>query len=170
MNRRGFTIVEVLIVIFIMGVLLVLGVVNLRTSEINSRDAERKTDIETISIYLNTFYTTGNGTSTNIGRYPSTLLTSSGLAFMTQTLRDIDNGSLKAPGVTDATLTFISATNNTQTAAGILPQPTISQYVYQPLQSDGSLCISELQECRKFNLYYKSEIDSVVHMITGKNQ
>ena len=55
MKRRGFTIVELIIVITIMGTLLILGVVNLRGSQANSRDAERRTDIETIATHMETF-------------------------------------------------------------------------------------------------------------------
>ena len=87
-----------------------------------------------------------------------------------QTLRDIDAKSLTAPNVTNPSLTFIPATNNVQTISGVLPQPTISQYVYQPIQSDGTLCTLESQECRKFNLYYRLESDNTIYMLTSRNQ
>ena len=86
-----------------------------------------------------------------------------------RTLRDIDTDSITAPGITDPSQTFISATNNVQTTTGVNPQPTIDQYVYQPLQSDGTLCTLESQECRRFNLYYRLEADNTVYMVTGKN-
>jgi hypothetical protein len=85
------------------------------------------------------------------------------------TLRDISIDSITAPGITDPSQTFISATNNVQITTGVTPQPTIDQYVYQPLQSDGTLCTLESQECRKFNLYYRLEADNTVYMVTGKN-
>lgn len=172
MNRRGFTIVELLIVIAVMGILLTLGVVNLRGSQTNARDSERKTDIDNIALHLNTYYQSGNDSQPTPNKYPSTLLASSGAAYMQQVLRDIDVKSLTAPGVTDPTLTFIPATNNIQTTTGVTPQPTISQYVYQPIQSDASasLCTSDAQDCRKFNLYYRLEADNTVYMVTSKNQ
>jgi len=166
MNRRGFTIVELVIVVTIMGILLVLGVVNLQGSQANGRDAERKADIESTAMHLETFYTSGSDSATTIGRYPSTLLTSNPISY----LRDIDVKSITAPGITNPTTTFIPATNNTQTTAGVTPQPTFDQYVYQPLQSDGTRCTSDSQECRKFNLYYRLETDNTVYMVTGKNQ
>lgn len=85
-------------------------------------------------------------------------------------LRDLDTSSITAPGITDWAQTFVAAANNVQTTAGVAPQPSINQYVYQPLQSDGSLCTFESQECRKFNLYYKLEADNTIYMVTGKNQ
>lgn len=169
MKKHGFTIVELLIVIAIMGILMTLSVVNMRDSQVNSRDVERKADIEAIVSSLETYYTSGTDGSTSFGFYPSTALTSSGSSYMTQTLRDIDTNSLKAPGISDPTQTFISATNNIQTTAGVLPQPTYSQYVYQPIASGGTLCTSST-ECRKFNLYYRSEVDNNIYMVTSKKQ
>ena len=172
MNRRGFTIVELLIVIVIMGALLILGVANLRGSQISARDAERKTDIENIAMHLETYYDSGSDYTTSTGQYPSTLVTlvSSGTAYVKTALRDIDAASITAPDITDSTTTFIAATNNTQVTTGVLPQPTIDQYVYQPIKSDGTLCTLLTDECRKFNLYYRLESDSIVYMATGKHQ
>ena len=92
-------------------------------------------------------------------------------------LRDIDVNSITAPGVKDPAKSFTSATTNTQTTAGIIPQPFITadvldqyNYIYQPLQSDGTLCTTALQECRKFNLYYRLETDNTINMVTSKNQ
>ena len=177
MNRRGFSIVELIIVITIMGILLILGVVNLISTQANGRDAERKTDVETIGLQLETYYTSGtDGVGTtgtvDLNTYPSTAIIGQELAM----LRDIDTNSLKAPGQTNSSLT--AATNNVQTTAGVSPQPTINKYVYQPIKSDGTLCTGTY-ECRKFNLYYTLEIASVsancpspgfVCMLTSKNQ
>jgi hypothetical protein len=111
-------------------------------------------------------------TPIGIGSYPSTLITANTTA-MTAALRDIDTKSLTAPGMTDPTTptqTFVPASNNVQTTAGVLPQPTKDQYVYQPLQTDGTLCTTAAQECRKFNLYYRLETDNTVNMVTSTNQ
>lgn len=173
MNRRGFTIVELLIVLTIMGILLTLGVANLRGTQVNARDSERKTDVETIALHLETYYQSGSDTVSSPGDYPSTVLTTSGTPYIQQVLRDIDINSLMAPGITDPAQTFIKATNTTQTTAGVLPQPTVDQYVYQPLQLNGStwsLCTLEAQECRKFNIYYRLEADNSIQLVTSKNQ
>lgn len=170
MNRRGFTIVELLIIIAVMGTLLVLGVVNLRGSQAHARDTERKTDVETIAHHLEVFYTSGRDGSTSLGRYPSTGLTASGVSSITMNLRDINLDSVQAPGVTDPLQTFLMASNSDQTISGILPLPSIDEYVYQPLQSNGDLCTTGAQECRKFNIFYRTEVDNTVRMITSKNQ
>ena len=169
MNRRGFTIVELLIVIALMGILLTLSVVNLRSTQIGSRDTERKTDIDSVASHLEIFYKVGTDNSTLLGRYPSTAELNSGTNIQTN-LRDADLKSFTPPGATSADTGFVSATNNTQTTAGVLPQPTISTYVYQPLQQDKSLCTLSSQACTKFNLYYKLETDGIVYTKTSKNQ
>jgi prepilin-type N-terminal cleavage/methylation domain-containing protein len=90
MHHRGFTIVELIIVITIMAILMTLGVVNLRNAQVNARDTERKTDISTIAKYLEVYYTSGNNststalpdctsrTVTHDGAYTVNTFTSSG--------------------------------------------------------------------------------------------
>ena len=158
-----------------MGILLVLGVVNLTGSQANARDAERKADIETIAMYLETYYNSGTDGSTAIGQYPFARNTqATGLIHNeTSYLRDIDPNSLRAPGVT---------TGSSLIATGSYLNPPVeltatNQYVYQPIANDGSICYSQQQVCRKFNLYYKLEIATSncpapknICMITSKNQ
>ncbi len=169
MNRRGFTIVELLIVIALMGILLTLSVVNLRSTQINSRDTERKTDIDTIASQLEIFYRVGTDNSLVLGRYPSTAELDNSTDIQAN-LRDADLKSFTPPGAASVNTGFIDATNSTQTTTGVLPQPTTSTYVYQPLQQNETLCNSSAQMCTKFNLYYKLETDGLVYMKTSKNQ
>lgn len=181
MNRRGFTVIELLIIITIMGILMVVGVVNLRGTQANGRDTERKTDIESIALHLESFYSTGRDDSTIIGRYPSTAMFDGTSSTFQTYLRDVNLKSLAPPGVdvTNVATSFMKATNNAQVATDVTtPQPiTISTYVYQPLQNDGTLCTTETQYCRKFNLYYKLEVATAecpapnnLCMVTSKNQ
>lgn len=58
--KRGFTVVEVLITLIVIGILLGLGTVGLRATLANGRDSERKSDIETIARGLEQRYTNGN--------------------------------------------------------------------------------------------------------------
>lgn len=141
-----------------MGILLVLGVVNLRGSQANARDNERRGDIEAISLSLESFYSTGNDASTTLGRYPSTGI----IGQETTILRDIDPKSLSTPGQTTPSLVAATCTGVcVQTTAGVSPQPTISQYVYQVLQPDGTLCTPGIVDCRKFNLFYRLEVATI---------
>ena len=153
MNKRGFTIIELLIAITIMSILILLGVVNLSGAQANGRDSERKTDIETISRYLETYYSSGSGAvdDLNIGVYPTTTQLSGNESTI---LRDIDDRALKAPGQSGISL-VMAATSSDQT-------PTIDEYIYQPIQinTDGtySICNSSNPVCRRYNLYYRLEV------------
>ena len=55
-KKLGFTLVELLIVISIMGILTVIGMASFKTIQLKSRDARRKNDLSTISKALNMYY------------------------------------------------------------------------------------------------------------------
>jgi prepilin-type N-terminal cleavage/methylation domain-containing protein len=169
-KRYGFTVVELVITITIMAILLALAVANFNSSETSSRDAERASDTKTLATHLELFYKNGTNSSTSTGRYPSTAIFSNGQTSIKEFLPDIDLLSATAPGAPDASASFIPATNTNQLEGGVTPQPTISQYVYQPIQTNGSLCTAETQECRKFSLFYRSEVDNSIKKVISKNQ
>jgi len=165
MNRNfGFTLVEILVTITIAVVLITLSVVNLRGSQATARDSQRTTDIQSIAQHLEMYYTSGSDDQAG-GEYPPVdyMATESGIKAA---LRDIDSAVLRAPSVTDASPVSLTV------AANKYPQtPTISTYIYQPLQSDGELCGSIGDECRRFYLYYMLESEpGVVKKIASKNQ
>jgi len=170
MKQHGFTIVEIVITLAIMGVLLTLAVVNVTSTQINARDSERLGDVSSIANHLETFYRTDTTNGVSVGRYPSTALLDSGETSIKALLLDIDLASVTAPGATSVSASFIPATNNVQTVTGVLPQPTKSQYVYQPIQTDGTLCTTEAQECRKYSIFYRTEGKNTVEKVTSKNQ
>ncbi len=170
-HQRGFTLVELVIVIAIMSILLVLGVVNLRSSQITARDHDRKTDVENITRGLEGFYANG----ANNARYPSNYVSDPATtdAFVQDALRKIDLKSLQAPGVATGTRSLISATSVNEATSGgsaVAPLPSITQYVYQPFQPDGTLCTLVSQECRRYNLFYRLEGDNTVYKVSSKNQ
>ncbi|HRQ86880.1 MAG TPA: hypothetical protein PLY16_02100 [Candidatus Saccharibacteria bacterium] len=64
MKIRGFSIVEVVILIAILGILLSIGVLSTNQLLISGRDEERKADAQTITTNLESFYASG---ITNVG-------------------------------------------------------------------------------------------------------
>ena len=60
MTRRGFTIVELVITITIMGILLTVAIVNLNATQANGRDAERRGDGESHAINIECYNTNEN--------------------------------------------------------------------------------------------------------------
>ncbi len=63
-KRKGFTLLEIFIVLAIIGILVTLAIVYSRGSSIKARDARRVTDIKKIQTALESFYY-------NQGRYPA---------------------------------------------------------------------------------------------------
>lgn len=172
MNYRaaGFTVVELIITMAIVAILLTLGVANLRGTETTGRDEKRKTDNSTTALFLETLYNNGTAAHPEYkGAYPPTSAVSTSTDITTW-FADFDLKNLRAPGVSAPTFSIAPATNNTQTTAGVTPQPTISSYIYQPIDSSGALCTT-VGNCRKFNLYYLPETTgAVVQMLTSRNQ
>ncbi len=158
MKQRGFTVIELLVVIIIMAILLVLAVVNVRSTQVQARDAERHTDTENIATVLESFYNTTHndqwrgtypGTSDMAGPYVSEYLTS-----------NLGQGSERAPGVgSEDPSSIVMATNNDQSLLGVRPIPTLTTYVYQPLDPTNILCpaYATSNGCIKFNIFYKLE-------------
>jgi prepilin-type N-terminal cleavage/methylation domain-containing protein len=165
MRTRGFTIVEIIVTITIMGILLTLAVVGVGATQQQARDNERVADVEAFAAHLESFYRTGKDSNSRLNRYPSTGLIDSGVSSITTNLRDIDLKSVMAPGVTDPLVTLKIASTNS-----LSQTPTKDEYIYQPLQGDGTLCTGSSQDCRKYYIYYFLEGDSTVHVYSSKNQ
>jgi len=161
--RGGFTIVELIITLTIMAILMTLAVVNLRDSLARGRDEERRTDVANIIIFQESAYNRNNGS------YFPTISLDPPSTTLESYYQGIDRNNLRAPDVAAPNYSLVKATNTTQTAAGVLPQPTNTTYVYQPIQSDGSLCTT-VGACRKFNIYYREEATSTTIMKTSRSQ
>ena len=157
----GFTIVEIVITLTIMAILVSLVAVNLRSSVLQANDQERITDITNIMTYQDSYYERNNSSY-----FPTT--SASTTANIEAWYTNFDRNNLRSPGVVAPNYSLKPATNAIQTTAGVLPQPTIAQYVYQPLDSANTLCTAT--PCRKFNIYYRSEVDNTVQKMSSKNQ
>jgi prepilin-type N-terminal cleavage/methylation domain-containing protein len=157
----GFTIVEIVITLTIMAILVSLVAVNMRSSILQANDQERVTDINNIMLYQDSYYERNNS---SYFPTPSASTTAGIEAWYT----NIDRNNLRGPGVVAPNYSLVVATNAIQTTAGIMPKPLKTTYVYQPLDSAGALCTAT--PCRKFNIYYLSEVDNTVQKLMSKNQ
>ena len=170
MKARGFTVVEILVVIIIMAILLTLAVVNVRSTQINARDAERQTDVENIAIRLESYYNAPKGATGGGSHYPATAdITPDALQTM---LPEFNTTNFRAPGNNDeGTINLVPATNIDETAEGVRPQPTYTSYVYQPIDEGGQkLCTTAMYNCRRFNIFYRLEIDGSIQVIKSKHR
>lgn len=66
MKNKAFTLIELLVVIAILGILATIGIGGLRTSQMRSRDAQRKSDLKQIGNALELYYS-------DYGKYPASL-------------------------------------------------------------------------------------------------
>jgi prepilin-type N-terminal cleavage/methylation domain-containing protein len=189
MNRRtGFTLIELLITITILGALIVLSVVSLRSLQANARDEERKTDVENIARGLELRYVNGNPKVTTPsyvqkGTYPGVneMLHAMGWdrsdfaptqivgGYLTDLLPDTTPSDFVAP-VSGGTFGIIClwACQPAETASVVDAETTLSKYIYEPIDASGNICSNG--NCVRYNLYYRTEKDNVIHKITSKRQ
>ncbi|MBM3210317.1 prepilin-type N-terminal cleavage/methylation domain-containing protein [Candidatus Saccharibacteria bacterium] len=182
-QSSGFTVVELIVVIIVMGILLGIGVVGLGSLQQNARDEERRTDTENIARILEQEYPKERYNENGVlfrGSYPATFAlthlnfttTPSGVnvAYL-RTLPPLAGADVYAPDQpSDGTPSLVAATNTTSSPTSVAPSLTISRYVYQPLTRTNQLCTSnQTQVCEKFRLFYMLE-DGTRHVIESKQQ
>ena len=176
MNKRGFSIVELVVVITIMGILLTLATVSFRGYQTDARNEQRRIRAENIARYIENIYETGStDPSITRGSYPPTDLisTSSSSTTVDQTkLKQLfsKNGfeliNLQSAGE-DGYGIKIASTNEEPSVVAV------DEYVYQPIyysvSGSTTRCYLSSWECRSFNLYYATEEGStaVTHKITS---
>ena len=145
LSIRGFSIIEVTIVITVLTVLVGLGLATVANYQVQARDSERAADLEIIAQNLERQYKTQ---SVAIGpTYPASSTSASALAALIN-----DSDATIAPGQSSNSI-VIATTTGDQT-------PTISQYMYQPLNVDDSLCTAT--PCVRYKLFYRSEVSNAV--------
>lgn len=140
-NNKGFTIVELLIVIVVIGILAALVLNSFRGVQERARDTERRTDINAQASQLEVYYTDNGGYPVFTGEVNTD-------SWLTANLKGADLAAWRAPGFSANTMVN-SAT------------PTKDQYGYTPLQSDGTTACTTAP-CAKFKLFYFEEKSSSV--------
>jgi prepilin-type N-terminal cleavage/methylation domain-containing protein len=186
-RRAGFTLIELLITITVMVVLIVLSVISLRSTQANARDEERKTDVETIARGLELRYINGNRKITapsyvQKGSYPgyNEMQHAMGTSmagftpaqivggYLTELMSDTSAANFVPPGNGTFNIICVSSCQPAETQSVIDAASTISKYVYEPIDKTGAICSSG--DCVRFNLYYRTEKDNVIHKVMSKNQ
>lgn len=102
-NNRGFTIVELLIVIVVIGILAALVIVTYNGIQQKARDTERKTDIVALASHLEAYNATA-------GKYP-TLANVNDTTFRTANMKGLPGDALQDPKGAAQTLAAAVAAN-----------------------------------------------------------
>jgi len=142
-NSKGFTIVELLIVIVVIGILAALVLNSFRGVQERARDTKRRTDVNSQASQLEVYYTDN-------GHYPLYSQVSTD-AFITANFKGADLNAWRAPNQT-ANSMVNSAT------------PDKDHYGYQGLTDDGSgnptateCSAADGSDCAHFKLFWHSE-------------
>jgi len=167
-QTEGFSIVELIITISIIGILAGIVIFTPKTFLVTARDQERADDVASIARRLEEAYS-----SQDLGYpgYPSTVELSADIAGKSRTMTRLSDDALKAPGASGASVVMATSLSTT-TPAGA-GTPTLTTYVYQPLTAVGALCISASSQsnpCVRFFLYYRSEETNQIKFIKSMHQ
>lgn len=126
---QGFTIVELLIVIVVIGILATLVIVTFTGVQKKARDSQRQTDINAIESHVQTYYAEQDG------KYPTLANLQDG-AWVTANLKGLDAEALKDPK-----------------GGSIQAATDATHYGYAPVDSTGGACDNTVgDECVNFTL------------------
>lgn len=180
--RRGFTVVELVVVMVIMAILLTLGVASFNGSQSKAWNADRKAEIETIAKGLESRYVKGNPFANAAyitkGTYPSVNeirhmegiaiagITPTGLGvYIDQGLPGTTLETFFPPNVTVAAGSIATAFKVICTTACGAAEVSATRdaainnsssvYVYEPITANNQVCINTA--CVRYNLYYRTE-------------
>ncbi|MCA9349167.1 type II secretion system protein [Candidatus Saccharibacteria bacterium] len=132
--RQGFTIIELLIVIAIIGILAGLVLNNFQGAQAKARDSQRKTDINAMHAQLENYYNSN-------GNYPTTFDATVLAGIDGEALNDPDGNAISMSGVT---ATAKPATGYTAT------KPSGAQYTYAAYGCSGT---GATDTCSSYVLY-----------------
>lgn len=130
-NSKGFTIVELLIVIVVIGILALLVVTTYSGIQQKARNSKRQVDIKSLQTQLEGFYSSN-------GYYPS-LTNMNSSSFLSTSMKSLDQGALTDPS------------NATQSKT-LLAAPAAKSYAYAVTTSTGTSCESDATTCAGYTL------------------
>jgi general secretion pathway protein G len=135
--QKGFTIVELLIVIVVIGILAALVITTYNGIQQKGRNTERTTDLKAVQGQLEAYYASN-------GRYPSNTdlgsTSANNVTFIQASMKGLDKEALRDPkgGAADYSL------NTGSTVAA-------NKYTYAPTAADGTTaCDNSTTDCAKY--------------------
>lgn len=140
LGSKGFTIVELLIVIVVIGILALLVITTYSGIQAKARNAKRQTDIQSIQTQLEAFFSQN-------GYYPSltdlqtgtSTTTNADSTWVTTNMKSLDQTALTDP-------------SNTASSKYLQSTPQAKWYSYQVTNSSDTSCESDDTTCAKYTL------------------
>lgn len=146
-QNKGFTIVELLIVIVVIGILAGLVITTYNGIQQKARNTERTTDLKTFQGQLEAYYANkgyypgSDSLGTTSGTAPSGSTAGTGnLGFIASDMKGMDKETLRDPKGSDYSL-------NTS-----VPSSPNNKYTYAATKDDGSSCTTAAGDCTKYTL------------------
>lgn len=130
-RNQGFTIVELLIVIVVIGILALLVITTYSGIQQKARNSKRQTDAQSLQTQLEAFYSQN-------GYYPS-LTDMNSSTWLGTNMKSLDQNAL------------IDPSNPTQSKT-LLASPAAKSYSYAVTDSSGNSCESTDTNCAKYTL------------------
>lgn len=130
-SNKGFTIVELLVVIVVIGILALLVITTYGGIQAKARNAKRQTDIASLQTQLEAFFSQN-------GYYPS-LTDMNGAAWLSTNMKSLDLQSL------------IDPSNPTQSKT-LLTAPAAKSYAYAVTDNSNASCEAVDTNCAKYTL------------------
>ncbi len=132
-RNQGFTIVELLIVIVVIGILALLVITTYSGIQAKARNSKRQTDIQSIQTQLEAFFSQN-------GYYPNRVDNMNNSSWLSSNMKSLDQNALIDP-------------SNPTNSKTLLGAPAAKSYSYDVTQSDGTTsCESDDTACAKYTL------------------
>lgn len=145
-SKSGFTIVELLIVIVVIGILAAITIVAYNGIQARAHDTQRDVAIKNVRKQLEMYYI-------DKGYYPTTgQIIGPNTTWLKTNMPDIANGTVIAPGAPIGTI-------NSFTTGGSAITPI--NYSYYSLTSTGDVCTTE-GDCTDYRLAWRSEATNAI--------
>lgn len=130
-RNQGFTIVELLIVIVVIGILALLVITTYSGIQAKARNSKRQSDLKSLQTQLEAFFSQN-------GYYPSLTDMNSG-AWLASNMKSLDQNALIDPSNPTQSKTLVAA-------------PVAKSYAYAVTDSSGNSCESTDTNCAKYTL------------------
>jgi len=129
-RNQGFTIVELLIVIVVIGILALLVITTYSGIQAKARNSERSSDMSALQTQLEAFFQ-------NSGYYPS-LADMNSASWLSTNMKSLDQNALIDP--------------SNPTSKTLVNGPVAKSYSYQVTDSSGNSCETTDTNCAKYTL------------------